>query len=291
MGELRKSWRRGIALALGLTALAGMGITVAIKAHHDTMDDPLVRQAQVPLPGLNAPLKVLLVSDIHVAGPDMPPERLAHIVGELNRLNPDMVLIAGDFTSDKLISNRHYGNEEALAPLAGLHARLGTVAVLGNHDYYRGAKEVRATLEHLGIRVLVNEAAHVGPLTIGGMTDLSSKQARRAETQDAMRKLGPPYVFLTHEPDSFPKLPADLHLMLAGHTHCGQISLPLIGPILTGSEYGRRYACGLVHERDATLIVGAGLGTSDLPFRFGAHSDVWLVTLTPAPLKVENARP
>jgi hypothetical protein len=50
MGELRKSWRRGIALALGLTALAGMGITVAIKAHHDTMDDPLVRQAQVPCP-------------------------------------------------------------------------------------------------------------------------------------------------------------------------------------------------------------------------------------------------
>lgn len=275
MGVLRKSWRRGMALALGLTALIGLGI----KAHHDTMDDPLVRQAQVPLPGLGAPLKVLLVSDIHVAGPDMPPERLAHIVGELNRLNPDMVLIAGDFISDKPIATKHYPTDQALAPLAGLKARWGTVAVLGNHDYYRGAKEVRAVLEHLGIRVLVNEAARVGPLTIGGMTDLSSRQARREVTQDAMRRLGPPYVFLTHEPDSFPRLPADIHLMLAGHTHCGQISLPWIGPIVTGSAYGRRYACGLVHERDATLIVGAGLGTSDLPFRFGAHGDVWLVTL------------
>ncbi|WP_206238938.1 metallophosphoesterase [Novosphingobium terrae] len=268
-----------MALALGLTGLVALGI----KAHHDTMEPPLVRETQVAMPGLSTPLRVLLISDIHVSGPDMPPERLAQIIEGLNRLHPDLVLIAGDFLSDKLISTKHYPLVEAVAPLKGLRSRLGTVAVLGNHDYYRDPVATKAALEHLGIRVLVNEAARIGGLTIGGMTDAWSHHAREDLTLQAMRRSGPPYLFLTHEPDTFAHLPPDIPLMLAGHTHCGQIALPLIGTPITGSRYGQRYACGLVKEHGATLIVTAGLGTSDLPFRFGVHGDVWLMTMTPAP--------
>lgn len=278
MGVLRKSWRRELLAVLGLTALAA----VASKAHHDTMEPPLVRETQAALPGLNAPLRVLLISDIHVSGPDMPPERLARIVAGLNRLHPDIVLIAGDFLSDKLIATHHYPLGEAVAPLAGLRARLGTVAVLGNHDYYRDAPAIKTALERLGIRVLINDAARIGGLTIGGLGDLSTDHAQRDATFTAMHRLGPPYIFLAHEPDSFRHLPADIPLMLAGHTHCGQITLPLIGTPVTGSAYGRRYVCGLVREHGATLIVTAGLGTSDLPFRLGVHGDVWLVTLKPS---------
>jgi predicted MPP superfamily phosphohydrolase len=278
MGVLRKSWRRELLAVLGLTALAA----VASKAHHDTMEPPVVRETQAALPGLNAPMRVLLISDIHVSGPDMPPERLTQIVAGLNRLHPDMVLIAGDFLSDKLIATHHYPLGEAVAPLAGLRARLGTVAVLGNHDYYRNGEATKAALERLGIRVLVNEAARIGGLTVGGLGDLATHHGHRDVTVNAMRHLGPPYLILAHEPDSFINLPADIPLMLAGHTHCGQIALPLIGPLATGSEYGQRYVCGIVKEHGATLIVTAGLGTSDLPFRLGVHGDVWLVTLTPA---------
>ncbi|WP_169805553.1 metallophosphoesterase [Novosphingobium rosa] len=274
---MRKSWRRGLALALGLTGLVALGI----KAHHDTMEPPLVRETRLALPGLDAPLRVLLISDIHVSGPDMPPERLAHIVEELNRLHPDIVLIAGDFLSDKLISTRHYPLDQAVAPLKGLRARLGAVAVLGNHDYYRNAAAIQRALEQQGIRVLVDQAARIGPLTIGGLGDLATRHAHRDVTVEAMRRLGPPYILLAHEPDSFQKLPGDIPLMLAGHTHCGQIALPLIGTPITGSAYGRRYVCGLVKEHGASLIVTAGLGTSDLPFRFGVPGDVWLITLTP----------
>ena len=271
-----------------LAALLGLGLAGALltQAARDTLGDPLVREATLPLPGLGAqgPLRVLLLSDIHVAGPDMPPARLVRIVAQMNRLHPDMVLIAGDFTSDKVLATRHYPIAQALAPLAALRSRWGTVAVLGNHDYDGGAAATtRAMLEKLGIRVLVNQAARIGPLTIGGAGDLSSNDADIAKTVAAMRKLGGPSVLLAHEPDSFVDLTPDIPLMLAGHTHCGQIALPLLGPIVTWSAYGRRLACGVMHEHGAALVVGAGLGTSDLPIRFGAHGDVWLLTLTPGP--------
>lgn len=269
-------------IAAGLALMLAGG--VAIQARRDTMADPIERTISIPLPGLSrqaAPLRILLLSDIHVGDPDMPADRAAHIVERLNRLHPDMVLIAGDFISDKWLLPRHYSFAKAIAPLAGLHAPLGTVAVLGNHDYQEGAPAAQAALQRLGIRVLRNEAMRLGPLTIGGLGDHYNNDTDSPATLAAMRRLGPPYVLLAHEPDSFIHLPREFPLMMAGHTHCGQISLPLIGPIITGSHYGRRYVCGLVREHGARLIVTAGLGTSDLPIRLGAHGDVWLITLTP----------
>src|SRR3569623_482602 len=90
--------------------------------------DPVVREADVALPGWPAgtpPLRALLMSDLHVAGPDMPPERVARIVAQANALRPDIVLIAGDFISDRRGSTRSYSFAEAVVPLAGLRARLG----------------------------------------------------------------------------------------------------------------------------------------------------------------------
>ena len=98
-----------------------------------------------------------------------------------------------------------------------------------------------------------------------------------------MRRLPGGRLLLSHSPDPFPDMPADIPLMLAGHTHCGQISLPLIGPVSTMSRHGRRYACGLVREKGKTLIVGAGLGTSLLPLRIGAPPEIWLIELGPVP--------
>jgi hypothetical protein len=94
-----------------------------------------------------------------------------------------------------------------------------------------------------------------------------------------MDALGPAQVLLSHSPDPFPGLPRPVGLMLAGHTHCGQVRFPLIGAPVTNSRYGDRYACGLVREHGKVLIVTAGLGTSVLPFRFGARPDIWLITV------------
>lgn len=247
--------------------------------------DPLVRRTEVALPGLTQPLRAVLVSDIHVAGPDMPPERLARIVAQINALRPDLVLIAGDLVSDKRVATRHYPLEAAVAPLARLAPRIGSYAVLGNHDHWRDAAEARLHLARAGIRVLDNEAVRAGPVSVGGLDDDFTGRADVAPTVSALRRLGGPRILLSHSPDPFPQLPRDVALMAAGHTHCGQIRLPLVGAVSTMSRHGDRYACGRIDEEGRTLIVSAGLGTSMLPLRLGAVPDLWLIALRPAPAR------
>ena len=86
-------------------------------------------------------------------------------------------------------------------------------------------------------------------------------------------------VLLSHSPDPFPNLPRGFGLMLAGHTHCGQLRYPWGGSPATMSRYGQRYACGLVRQNGNVLVTTAGLGTSVLPFRFGTRPEIWLIEL------------
>lgn len=227
------TWRR---FALVLVAL---GLLFLGWCYWSAVADPLVREAEVRMPGWPAgaaPVRVVLIADLHVAGPDMPPERLARIMARINALRPDLVLIAGDFVSDKRLSTYRYGFADAVAPLAALRARFGTIAVLGNHDHWRGTQEARAALAHAGIRVLANEAVQAGPLAVGGLDDAFTGHNRDAATYEAMRRLPGARLLLSHSPDPFAALPPDIGLMLAGHTHCGQIRLPFVGALSTMSD-------------------------------------------------------
>ena len=260
--------------------LAGLWITA--YAYGEAIAEPVVRRAQVKLAGWPAgaaPVTALFISDVHVGGPDMPPERLARIVAQINRLRPDVVLIAGDLISDKRAATHHYTMAEALAPLAGLRPRLGTVAVLGNHDYWHDAPAARAGLAKAGVKLLHNEGLAIGPLAIGGLDDDFTRHADLPATLERMRPIRGSRLLLSHSPDPFAALDADVGLMLAGHTHCGQIAPPPFGAIYTMSRYGKRFACGVISERGRTLIVTAGLGTSGLPLRLGAPPEMWLLEL------------
>jgi hypothetical protein len=261
-------------------AIGILGLALGGWGYRTARLDPAVRHAQHELPGYNGqPLTALLISDIHVAGPDMPPERLARIVRQINRLRPDLVLIAGDFIGDKPVATATYPMLEAMAPLAGLQPRLGTFAVLGNHDHWRSAGEAAAALKKAGVRLLTNDAARAGPLAIGGLDDDYTGHADLSRTVARQRDIGGIPILLSHSPDPFASLPAGPALMLAGHTHCGQIRLPMLGALATMSDHGNRYACGVVREKGRMLIVGAGVGTSILPIRLGAVPDMWLIRL------------
>lgn len=267
-----------------LLLLAAVALGLAAYGYAAGVSDPLVRRANVALPDWPegaAPVRAVLISDIHVAGPDMPPERLARIVGQINALRPDVVLIAGDLVSDRPLSTRLYSTEESIAPLKALRPLLGTVAVLGNHDHWRVEKEVGAALAAAGITVLDNDAVQIGPLAVGGLDDAFTDHEDLDSTLARLRALPGGRLMISHSPDPFARLPGDIRLMLAGHTHCGQISLPLVGPFATYSDYGNRFACGLIREGGKLLIVGAGLGTSMIPVRLGAPPDMWLVELGP----------
>jgi len=261
-----------------------VALSVTGWAYWTAIADPVVRETEVALadwPRGAPPVRAVLISDLHVAGPDMPPSRLVRIVAQIQALHPDLVLIAGDMVSDKRLATQRYSLAEAVAPLRALRPRLGTFAVLGNHDHWRNAGEARATLRAVGVRVLTNEAARAGPLAIGGLDDAFTGHHDPAATLAMIRQVGGAALLLSHSPDPFPSLPRQVGLMLAGHTHCGQIRLPLIGAVSYMSEHGDRYACGRIDEGGRTLIVSAGLGTSVLPLRLGARPDLWLVTIGP----------
>lgn len=267
-----------------LLLLSLLGLAVLAGGYSTATADPAVRRATLSLPGWPAGerrIRVLLISDLHVAGPDMPPSRLARLVGGMNALSPDLVLIAGDLVSDKKLSTRRYALSEAVAPLAALKAPLGRIAVLGNHDHWRDAAEATTALTALGITLLDNGAVAAGPLAVGGLDDAFTDHEDLPATLARLRALPGARILLSHSPDPFARLPADVPLMLAGHTHCGQIALPLVGRLATASDYGDRYACGLVREGGRTLVVGAGLGTSVMPLRLGARPDMWLIELGP----------
>jgi predicted MPP superfamily phosphohydrolase len=270
-------WVLRVALALLMSGfgLAGYGYWTARQ-------DPLIREARIEArdwPAGERPVRILLISEIHVAGPAMPPSRLERIVDQANALAPDLVLIAGDFISEHPDPGWSYTPDEIAAPIGRLRPRLGTFAVMGNHDHWADAPAITAALTRVGVRVLDNDAARAGPLAVGGVDDDYTGRADLRDTVEAMRRLGGVPVLLSHSPDPFPDLAPDVPLMVAGHTHCRQISLPLIGPLVTYSRYGNRYACGRVDENGHTLVVGAGLGTSVLPLRIGAVPDMWLIEI------------
>lgn len=270
--------KRWIAAGLALLALA-----VGVKAWSDTLSAPVVHRTTVTstaLPAGSEPLTIALISDIHVAGPDMPPERLRGIVAQINALAPDIVAIAGDLVSERRTATHIYTPEEIVAPLAGLTPRLGTVVVPGNHDHWYDMPALAAQLERHGIPLVANSAIRMGPLVIGGLDDAYTRREDVPETLAAMERLDGGSILLTHSPDPAANAPEGIDLVLAGHTHCGQIAYPWGGAPAHFSDYGDRYACGRIDEGQRTVIVGAGLGTSLMPVRLFTKPEIWLVQVT-----------
>lgn len=270
-----KRWSRPIVIVPAIVAAL---LAIIVYGYTQALRDPVVRSIRLAEPSWPpgaAPIRLVLMSDLHVQGPDMPPARLARIVTQVNALQPDIIVLAGDYTTSSYIATRTYSLPEAAEPLRLLKARLRKIAVLGNHDRDNVA-DSRAALEGVGLTVLENEAVEIGPLAIGAVHWGLKKALKRLGERNGLR------ILVAHSPDPFPRLPDDVALMLAGHTHCGQVVLPLVGALVTGSKYGRRYMCGVVQGPSNTLIVSAGLGTSRVPLRLGAPPDIWLISLEPA---------
>ena len=272
-------FRRAALLALVIAA------GVAAKAWHDTMRAPVVERLVVEsaaLPPGTLPVTIALLADIHVAGPDMPPERLAEIVAQVNALQPDLVAIAGDLISEKRTATQVYSAEEVIAPLGKLSAPLGVVVVPGNHDHWFDWEKLSAELaRYPQITVLRNAAVQRGSAVVGGVDDDFTGRADLPATIAAMAGSKGIRIMLTHSPDIFPQVPVDVDVVLAGHTHCGQIAWPWGGAPATMSDYGDLYACGITRQHGKTLVTSAGLGTSLLPVRLFTHPEIWLIEIRP----------
>ena len=279
----RRSWALAV-VAAALIAIP-IAVSVLIAGYLSATARPLVRQLSVRVPDYPrgaSPVRIVLFSDVHVHGPDMPPARVARIVEQINALRPDVVVAAGDFVGDNWFG-RDYPADQAIAPLRDLKARFGVYAVLGNNDYSAGAGSIVQALNRAGVRVLINGAARAGPIAVAGLDGRVQKLkplvAARAKTYGALERIPGPRILIVHRPDEVVDAPDSIGLVLAGHTHCGQIVLPLVGALVSGSDYGRKYLCGRITEGSKLLVVTAGLGTSHVPIRIGAPPDLWLITI------------
>ena len=229
-----------------------------------------------------AGLKIAVISDLHGGAPFMDTAKIDSVVAMTNKARPDLILLAGDYAGH--VWGSHPLPVETIAQhLKPLSAPLGVYAVLGNHDHkVEGAAHVRRALERSGIAVLANDHVTLktpkGDLTLVGIDDADSDHADPARAAAGLAR-GTAALCLTHSPDIFPYLPPACALTLAGHTHGGQVVLPLVGRLIVPSAYGQRYAIGTIREQDKTFFVSSGIGTSVVAIRFGVPPEISFLTL------------
>jgi predicted MPP superfamily phosphohydrolase len=227
-------------------------------------------------------LKVAVLTDLHVGSPHTGIEKLKQVVAQTNNEHPDLVVILGDLVIQGVVGGRFVEPEPIAEVLRGLQAPLGVIAVLGNHDWWYDGARIERALREAGIVVLENKAHiihHSGKsFWVVGIADLWTRKPdidgslRQAESDD-------PVIVITHNPDIFPEIQSRVSLTLAGHTHGGQVNLPLVGRLVVPSRYKQRYAMGHIVEDGRHLFVAGGIGTSILPVRFRVPPEVVIITL------------
>jgi len=239
----------------------------------------VVRHPRMQLPGWKSDLRVAVLSDLHIGSPHVGLDKLRIIVEKTNAENPALVVLLGDFVTGGPNGRRAGGfvePEATAAELKKLHAPLGVFAVLGNHDWWYDGNRVGRALTDAGIPVLENKAVRVGPIWLGGIADFWTREPDIAGTL-AQVTSDDPVVLITHNPDIFPEVPSRVSLLLAAHTHGGQVQLPIIGTLITTSKLG--YNAGEFVERGRHLFVTTGIGTSILPVRFGVPPEIVILTV------------
>ena len=218
-------------------------------------------------------------------------EHIREVVNMANGLKSDLIVLLGDYIARYRFATERVPETAWAAEFARLRAPLGTWAILSNHDWWYDLAHVRSALTDARIPVLENKAVMLGgggaPFWLAGIGDQLAYRLGRGryrgvdDLSGTLAQLGTddPVPLLVHEPDIFTRVPARVALTLAGHTHGGQIRLPLIWPAFVPSKYGTRFAYGHVIEDGRHLIVSGGLGTSIVPARLGVPPEIVQVRL------------
>ena len=248
-------------------------------------------------------LKIVAISDIHGGSNGVDGDKLRRVVAAANAQQPDLVVLLGDYVSQ--VGGRDKTGKRALrmsvdeiaTGLSGLQSRYGVFAVLGNHDGWHDNASISAAFSRQGYKVLDGEVAEVeangSRLRILGLKDHLAIDSWRAFAADVRNVLAPTegsgdVIVLEHSPDVAPvingqhRVSNDLKLMIAGHTHGGQVWLPVLGSPVVPSSYGQKYAAGHILDSGLNIFVTTGIGTSILPFRFMVPPEIAVLTIRSA---------
>lgn len=222
--------------------------------------------------GVTSPLKIAELSDIHTRGIG-PREKKMFAIVEAEK--PDLIVVTGD-----TIGNKNGDYSDARKVYESLHAPLGVWVVRGNWENQFPARGGRSIYQEAGVHLLVNQNALVRPdVALIGLDDPYSGWARPDAAMEGVPK-GAYTIALFHSPKYLDVMAGRVNLVLAGHTHGGQIRIPFVRPLWLPRGCGR-YIEGWYEEEGTKMYVTRGLGTSILPIRFLCRPELTFITIEP----------
>lgn len=216
--------------------------------------------------------EILFVSDIH-HGPFFSYERVQNLRDRMNNMNADLILLGGDYV--------HRGPlyiPEVFKGLTGLRAIDGVMGVLGNHDHWDGEQATRDGFESAGFIEIESNNMIIerdgASIEIAGVGDLEMGSQQLVVNHELYT------ILVSHNPDFVTaKMEEKPDLMLAGHTHGGQVTFFGLWAPLIPSAYGNKLRYGEINYNDIKLIVTSGVGTITPPIRFFARPEIVRITL------------
>jgi predicted MPP superfamily phosphohydrolase len=255
---------------IALIAICALGMAVVVDAL--LIEPRWVEVTHHRVPGrLTKTLKIAHLTDLHTYGAGgIELEVLRLVAAE----RPDLIVITGDLISS---TDAYEGCRQVLR---GLHAPLGVWVVRGNHEIWAPVEDEKGYYRSEGATILVNESTEVadGVWIVGfddafaGSPDLDRALANIP--QDAFK------VALFHSPDFFDQVAGRCDVALSGHTHGGQVRLPLLNPFWLPPSCGR-FVDGWYGQKGSRMYVSRGIGTSILPIRFLCRPEIAVIVLEP----------
>ncbi len=303
ISENKPRYRKRRFIAVSVILIAAVGVLSAAYAFLVEPNRFAVNHYPVTVSKLNPSfegLKIIAISDIHGGSSFIDQAKIEDVVDAANSENADLIVLLGDYVSQTATrgseDNRRWPIKmpmDVISKILGkLKAKHGVFAVIGNHDDWYGGKDIKESLERVGITVLVDEVKSIDikgqSLNLLGVRDYMGIDSEAQFTVD-MRQLlegvrGDVFV-LSHNPDVADLISGErsvspnLRLLLAGHTHGGQVRLPVIGSPIVPSSFGQTFAVGHVKYKGLDVFVTTGVGTSILPVRFGVPPEISVVML------------
>lgn len=275
----RPMFTRPKPLFLGLALCFFIGIPLAVYIFWEPffLEEKYIEYQNPDIPPEFKDTKIVFLTDIH-HGPYFSKARLEKLVNRVNLLQPDIVLLGGDYVhrSSKFI-------EPCFEELENLKAPLGVYGVLGNHDHREDAALTRKCMKDAGIRLIDNKAYWLekngGRIKVGGVgdyyADIQEIEPTVADVEDDDF-----VILVTHNPDYAEEIKTDkVDLVFAGHTHGGQITFFGLWAPVVPSKYGQKYRTGIVELDGLKVIVSNGVGTITPPVRFFARPQIIVVDL------------
>lgn len=272
-------------------ALALILLSIALLLLYSYEIEPrrlVVHEEQLRIPNWSANLnnfKIVAISDIHGGSNFVTEEKLRKLVELANAQNPDLIVLLGDYVSQTggMKGPLKMPSETVAANLKGFQAKYGVYGIIGNHDWWYDEKKISVEFEQAGIKILDNKVVPIKvndeTIYLWGIEDYWKERKVPVEAFDKIENKRN-IIAITHNPDSLLKAPGEIALMLAGHSHGGQVNFPFYGGYPFVND--KRFMAGHAEVDGKNVFVTTGVGATGPQIRFRVPPEIAVLTLIAA---------